>query len=170
MAKRLWGTLCAVFLLIGISACGLLSPEESAETVNYLDTSVSASINSLPGSLDSDHVKLISMPGRQQYCYQSVDGNSRMVLEVQAKNQDTISTDEKTDVKVGRSTGVSYLYSDGEISLYGVNENDMGHLLTPENGERVLEWSDQDLDFRLYGMFTEDELLTSAESVEVTKG
>ena len=166
MMKKICGITCCVFLLLWSVACGQLPHENPSSNTN---TSVRASINVLPECISTERVNLISMPDRQQYCYQSEDGSARIVLEVQTKNQDTIDADQKKDISIGKVSGISYLYAGGEISYYGVSSNDMNHLLKPEQGERVLEWSAQGVDIRIYGSFSEEELLAAAESVEVAE-
>lgn len=126
-----------IFILVFLTNCNSKSSEDHEENADI--TKLQADIAKLPNILSRDSIKIIIMSGQQQYRYQSIVGEERLILEIRTQTSDTET----------------------------VTEADTSVLYKPEVGESIFEWTQDNLECRLFGTFSEAELQEISESVQV---
>ena len=102
-------------------------------------TNLQADLGWMPDSLSRDSIRIICATSIQQYRYQSIDGKERIVFEIAVEN----ANKKKEDKKASEA------------------------FYEPQISENSYEWSEDKLDYRLFGTFSSTELEKIAESVKV---
>lgn len=130
--------------LIGFSLAVLLALSFLIHTISKKSsgadtTEVIAAIKELPESINKNSLSVISLPDLQQYHYQSIDQEKRIVLEV--RMQAPLSD--------------------------GISNKDTLVLHEPMEGESVYEWEQNNMKFRIFGTYSIKELKNSAKSIRV---
>lgn len=154
-----------IFVIVVLCSCSAKTNGINSEAI--VPDGIWAYINEMPYCVNSDNMKMVNISGRQQYCYRSDDGSERIVLEIQLQNNDEMDISEKESVKIGKLSGVSYIYNEEPIEYTELNEEMVSGILHMESGECVIEWTQADTFCRVYGTLSKDEMLEIAESVEV---
>jgi hypothetical protein len=155
-----------IFVIALLCSCTAKNNDIDSEAIK--SDEIWACINEIPSCFNSDTMKMVNISGRQQYCYISDDGSERIVLEIQLQNNDEMDISEKESVKIGKLSGISYIYDGEPIEYTALNSQMVSGILHMESGECVIEWTQAGAFCRLYGTFSRDEMLEIAASVEVS--
>lgn len=164
--KSLYYIAPLIFVIVLLCSCTAKTSDTNSESI--VSDGSWAYISEIPCCFNSDTMKMVNISGRQQYCYRSDDGSERIVLEIQLQNNDEMDISEKESVKIGKLSGVSYIYNGEPIEYTALNAEMASGILHMESGECVIEWTQADTFCRLYGTLSRDEMLEIAASVEVS--
>jgi len=163
--KSLYYIAPLIFVIVLLCSCTAKTNDINSEAI--ASDGIWAYVSKIPCCVNSDNMKMVNISGRQQYCYGSDDGSERIVLEIQLQNNDEMVISEKESVKIGKLSGVSYIYNGEPIEYTALNAEMVSGIIHMEYGECVIEWTQAAAFCRLYGTLSRDEMLEIAASVEV---
>ena len=102
----------------------------------------------------------------QQHIVLQQNSREKIIFETIVKNIDSVNLVDYKEVLIQENKGVSYTYgSSGNIQYSTYDDKLMTKLETPKEGDDVLEWSNKEYDFRIFGNIGIDELILIAESI-----
>lgn len=153
---------CATTLNSPVTSC---SNSEVTETQAISDSSWLVG-KALPRGM-KEGCSIRNMPTRQQFCYQSKDGTSRVVLDVQRENADIVSVSKKEDIAIGQASRAAYVYQGEAISYPSLEDAISENPSCPMENETVLEWQQGNGFCRLFGSISKADLIAYAATVEV---
>ena len=83
MSKRILICIaCALMILLGLQGCK--NDLKKAENNTSISDEVWCNPLYLPEDIDQTRVKMLNIPGYQQYVYQSADAINRIVIDIQS--------------------------------------------------------------------------------------
>jgi hypothetical protein len=182
MRKRMLCMSLAVLLLLQLTACGKTETQAAsngtAQTVSTEEADTEAistgvedleNVNMVFGWLPEDMAQSdCNMPGRYQIKYHDASGTQRFVLELQAENGDVIAVSDTEDVQIGALSGKAYTYQGEDIAYTTLTSAMVSGMFRMEAGDQVLEWEQSGYFLRLFGTFSQEDLLKIAENIKVS--
>lgn len=115
----------------------------------------------LPEGVDEGSLTLVQLPDRQQYVY---GGTARLVLEVMEPGADETLAETEA-ATAGEKTVAAYVFGAGDIQYPGLSDAVLQGMACPNDGDQVLEWTENGRFYRLFGNVSRDALLAVAADV-----
>lgn len=156
---------CAIMSLLALQGCK--NNLEKAEGNTCISDEVWCNPSYLPDDIDQTRVRMLNIPGYQQYVYLSTDSSNRLVIDIQKEKNITVDSADATDIDIGSHEGSCYIYN-GESMNYGdLSENITSRLTKIALDEIVIEWDQANVFCRVFGTYPIDEMVKIAKNVEV---
>ena len=166
MSKRILICIaCALIILLGLQGCK--NDLKKAENSTSISDEVWCNPLYLPEDIDQTRVKMLNIPGYQQYVYQSSDATNRVVIDIQTEKNILVEAENKSEIDIGPNKGVYYVYNGETINYIDLTEAITSRLTKIALGEIVFEWEQTDGFCRVFGTYPLDEMEKIVENLEV---
>lgn len=156
---------CAIMILLTLQGCK--NDLKKAEDNTSISDEVWCNPSYLPDDIDQTRVRMLNVPGYQQYVYLSTDGSNRLVFDIQKEKNILVNIADTTDIDIGSHKGSYYIYNGESMNYSDLSEAITSRLTKIALDEIVIEWDQANVFCRVFGTYPMDEMVKIVENVEV---